>query len=468
MGGCDVSVAVNSTFLQHSQTFFLPFPLSMVMESVPDVSSDIAESDGEARLASLGESDEVYLRASWEKLGVGQDWYLDKTQLALVCECIGMEKLTDEVVAQLFDKLDLDRDGRIGFGEFLHLFQNVRPGKAELSDESPVYEHNEWRDDHTRISNSVRTESTTLTRSGIGPFLTIDSESTGFSSFETTAEFLRSLGVPQASIRLSALNFRPSAAVNLVELAAALHEEINAALESGMLSRSGHAGVALHAAVLLTQHELCSMRLAVDHTSRECDKLRSDLQEANHRASLLAQEVDENHAKQEAIRRSQLKQLEQRHADQLRMANEVAQAERDQLVSKLQRELDKRHQQLVQAKEEEVRLMESVQLTNEDNCRLAAENAPLNEQITSTERANGRFMRELDGVSLMAELESRCELVEESQRHSLTEQSNRLSTENLQSRDRNDELSAQVEILRQISRVQDRDWSVGIAGCLEI
>ena len=59
------------------------------------------------------------------------------------------------------------------------------------------------------------------------------------------------------------------------------------------------------------------------------------------------------------------RQLEQRHADQLRMANEVAQAERDQLVSKLQRELDKRHQQLVQAKEEEVRLKESVQLTNE-------------------------------------------------------------------------------------------------------
>ena len=100
VGGCDVPVAVNSTFLQHSRTFFLPFPLSIVMESVPDVSSDIAESDGEARLASLGESEEEYLRASWEKLGVGQDGYLDQTQLALVCECIGMEKLTDEVSIQ--------------------------------------------------------------------------------------------------------------------------------------------------------------------------------------------------------------------------------------------------------------------------------------------------------------------------------------------------------------------------------
>lgn len=50
------------------------------------------------------------------------------------------------------------------------------------------------------------------------------------------------------------------------------------------------------------------------------------------------------------------RQLEQRHADQLRLVQEVAQAERDQLVSQLQRELDQRLQQLQLAKEEESRL----------------------------------------------------------------------------------------------------------------
>jgi hypothetical protein len=59
------------------------------------------------------------------------------------------------------------------------------------------------------------------------------------------------------------------------------------------------------------------------------------------------------------------RQLEQRHADQLRMVQEMAQAERDQLVSQLQRELDKRQQQLGQAKEEETRLKDSVLLLNE-------------------------------------------------------------------------------------------------------
>lgn len=43
-----------------------------------------------------------------------------------------------QVIAQLFDKLDLDHDGRISFGEFLHLFQNVRPGKGDGPLESEV------------------------------------------------------------------------------------------------------------------------------------------------------------------------------------------------------------------------------------------------------------------------------------------------------------------------------------------
>lgn len=46
---------------------------------------------------SLGESEEDYLRTTWGKLGVGQDGYLDQSQLAVVCECIGMDKLSDEV-----------------------------------------------------------------------------------------------------------------------------------------------------------------------------------------------------------------------------------------------------------------------------------------------------------------------------------------------------------------------------------
>ena len=55
------------------------------------------------------------------------------------------------------------------------------------------------------------------------------------------------------------------------------------------------------------------------------------------------------------------RQLEQRHADQLRLVQEVAQTERDQLVSQLQRDLDQRQQQLFQIKEEETKLKQKVE-----------------------------------------------------------------------------------------------------------
>jgi hypothetical protein len=47
------------------------------------------------------------------------------------------------------------------------------------------------------------------------------------------------------------------------------------------------------------------------------------------------------------------------------LVQEVAQADRDQLVSQLQQDLDKRQQQLLQTKEEESRLKESLQAMSE-------------------------------------------------------------------------------------------------------
>jgi hypothetical protein len=81
-----------------------------------------------------------------------------------------------------------------------------------------------------------------------------------FATFDATVECLLSLGVPQAASLLEALSFRPSQKINLRDLVAALHEELHAGLDSGVLSHSGHAGLALHAAVLLMQHELSTIR----------------------------------------------------------------------------------------------------------------------------------------------------------------------------------------------------------------
>ncbi|KAJ6218623.1 hypothetical protein RDWZM_009780 [Blomia tropicalis] len=68
---------------------------------------------------------EQYLREIWTQLGVGDAGYLNQNELFRVCEHIGMSA-SDEMIEQLFDKLDNDQDGRVSFDEFVDgLFKYV-------------------------------------------------------------------------------------------------------------------------------------------------------------------------------------------------------------------------------------------------------------------------------------------------------------------------------------------------------
>lgn len=67
---------------------------------------------------------EDYLKSIWNHLGVGQNGYLDMKDLYRVCEHIGMVGINDDIIQQLFDKLDHDQDGKVSQDEFLQgLFQ---------------------------------------------------------------------------------------------------------------------------------------------------------------------------------------------------------------------------------------------------------------------------------------------------------------------------------------------------------
>lgn len=99
------------------------------------------------------ENNEEYLRSIWNLLGVGKDGYLNVDELMRVCEHIGMIETSDEMIQQLFEKLDYDQDGRVSFDEFLQgLFQhgsntasndnNVNLTPLQSSQESPIHNNN--------------------------------------------------------------------------------------------------------------------------------------------------------------------------------------------------------------------------------------------------------------------------------------------------------------------------------------
>lgn len=60
-------------------------------------------------------------------------------------------------------------------------------------------------------------------------------------------------------------------------------------------------------ACLCTKNVYLFVRLSLEHMSGERDKLRADMMDANQRASLLAQEVDDHHARLEKSSQLQVK-----------------------------------------------------------------------------------------------------------------------------------------------------------------
>lgn len=90
------------------------------------VYSNAATIPDNAQFHSLVDGAEEYLREIWSQLNVGHNGYLTVSELYIVCEHIGMSVASEEMIQQLFDKLDNDQDGRVSFSEFVDgLFKYV-------------------------------------------------------------------------------------------------------------------------------------------------------------------------------------------------------------------------------------------------------------------------------------------------------------------------------------------------------
>ncbi|XP_054724317.1 ninein-like protein [Uloborus diversus] len=181
-----------------------------------NVSQRSFESDGEMS-QSFDSNPVQYLQDTWKKLGIGQSGYLNVEELALVCEHIGMD-MTEEVVAQLFEKLDCDQDGQISFDEFLQgLFQHGDPQNCDspvLKSEQSKSVYNEGsREDHQISSTSI---------SGI--FSCIDVNNTGYADASAILELWESLELSCSLQLLEELGFNTNLKINLSDLTSVLEE----------------------------------------------------------------------------------------------------------------------------------------------------------------------------------------------------------------------------------------------------
>ncbi|KAJ0175373.1 hypothetical protein K1T71_008532 [Dendrolimus kikuchii] len=264
---------------------------------------------------------------------------------------------------------------------------------------------------------------------------------------EVVLEALDSAGVPQSRRLLLELGFTTDT-VCPPDIEQALEEELQALAEPIDEQRDARALLFI-AALALGRLRLELARQKTVVVIAERDKLRSDLVEANKRAGLLAQEVDESHARIENELKANLRRMEARHAETTRVTTAEYAAERDRaaqqrcrLEAELARRTDAENRLRLEINSLRVRIEEA-----ETRASAAEEHAIL------AEKEQLRLLTELQ-----VERERSGEAAENGRGEAgeLAVKVEELKIENKVLRDRNDELCAELEaVTRQIQVVPD-------------
>ncbi|XP_008553801.1 blastoderm-specific protein 25D [Microplitis demolitor] len=330
------------------------------------------------------------------------------------------------MLEQLFQKLDTDGDGLITFNEFLMLFQN---NGNNLEDTSLG---TEWSDNH---SEDGCKRSFTM----MGP------DHTGFIERRSVINLWQLAGVSDAIVLLNELSITDGANINLSELISVLTQELQSLAHEPKDSEitNTHLDI-LRATLILYQEEVRSINVLIDQLTRERDKLKIDVAEANERANILAQEIDENHAKLEKSKNDQIKLIEARHSELVKDFSLQQTSEREAHMATLK----SLNEQLQACQQEEQLLRGKLADALHDNQTLEIDNQNLTDQINKLKISNNQLLIQVQALAAECDEAEHCDERENEQVISLVDRIKKLQSEASLLRDQNDELTSEIELLK--------------------
>jgi ninein len=367
--------------------------------------------DESEKLSALSQN----LRAVWNSFETTNSDTLNFNQLEIVCERVGLHKIAAKLAAEeVFDKLSIKRDAGIRFDEFMNLIQS----------DSDMF---------SSVENIVKMEAKALEGDYqiISP--TCMSEA-GTMEMENLIELWTASNVPEPEELIKNLGFSGKE-VKLSELCMVLEEEIQRQNTGEILSSLLRASLALH------RSEITLLRQSYRQLADENRKLFTDNKEANRRALLLAQEIDERHSNIEDSTLSKIKQIELRHNETIKEITAQLAAEREHLVI-----LNAKLETKVHGMEsDEQKLRSDLTSLRDENSALEMEQTELHKQITELLEQNIKLNQDIaemetggDDGKLDSHNEEMLDLIEKIET---------LQMENSNLRDKNDELLCDVENL---------------------
>ncbi|XP_069463920.1 ninein-like protein isoform X2 [Ambystoma mexicanum] len=417
-------------------------------ESGKDAQNEIFEAQGEMRSwnadildsprrASSPCSDmtENQVRDIWIELDVGNNGYLNKQELATVCQSIGLKDLKNEEVEDLFHKLDQDGDGRVSFKEFqLGLFSH---GPTSLPITSTPFRQKRQWSLHQALEESGRTPSLLSSCGGLHLFSSID-DGTGFVNPEQIITIWEQEGLEDSKEILQSLDFSLEEQVNLADLTMILDKEM-----ATTQSRVHQAGLASY------RQELQHLRGQVEQISREKEKVKKDFERAEMRNRQLTSEVDDHHSVMELLNQSKISDLEHDYKEKVAAVRSELVKESEMLVQQADQQRAKLEADLSKMQREDTVVREKLTLCLKENSRLQKEMMEVVGRASESEKSVLKLQKDLD---LM--LSERCKFMDpQSTEHFDREERfaeiiREYETQCRELRDRNDELQVELEKLR--------------------
>ncbi|XP_028844524.1 ninein-like protein isoform X1 [Denticeps clupeoides] len=382
---------------------------------------------------------DIQVRAVWEELGVGAGGSLSRQELSVVCEHIGLKDLQTEELDALFRKLDKDQDGRVSLREFqtgLFRYADLPPPKSSSTPLRPSSAQ------HALLQafeeRPVRSISPSLLSATVGQkLLTRLDDGSGCTSPDRVITLWTEEGIRNSRDILQTLDFSLDERLGLAELTLALDNELLAS------------GNGIHQAALISyKNEIQFLHGLAEQACRERDKVKADLEWANRRNLQLVREVEDRHATLESLNETKIRGLEQDFRDKLTALRSESEQDSEVLLERVEQEQTKLKEEVEILRAQDVSLQEEICTAVQENSRLEEEVSALKGKLTESQCTISRLQKDLDHL-----LQDKFSGLDPS--HSGPSQEERFSEiikeyeqQCRELRDRNDELSAELEALK--------------------
>ncbi|XP_074503384.1 ninein-like protein isoform X3 [Sebastes fasciatus] len=358
--------------------------------------------------------------------------------LTAVCDHLDLQQLNTEDLDALLRKLDANLDGRVSVRDF----QKVLRGSAPVSCSTPVRSADLQRAPHWSQApleeRSARSTSPSLLTATVGQrVLSRLDEGSGCTSPERVVALWTEEGIRNSRNILQTLDFPLEERLSLADLTLALDNEL-------LVSGNG-----IHQAALISyKNEIQHLQLVTEQACRERDKVKADLDQADQRNLQLVREVDDRHASMETLNQSRIRDLEQDFRDRLMALRSQSEQESEALLQQLERERGTLQEELQLLRVQEAELQEELCSATQENCRLEEDLSVVKLKLTEAESSVNRLQRDLDQLlhDKFGSLDAAGAGLSHEERFSEIVKDYELQCREL--RDRNDELSSELDLLK--------------------